>query len=39
MNIYQFFNVLSYNRDKKAEEQRQIEKYKRQQGVYPNGVY
>ena len=29
-NIYEFFNILSYRKDKKAEEKRQIEMYKRQ---------
>ena len=28
MNIYTFFNILSYRQDKKAEEKRQIELYK-----------
>lgn len=29
MNIYMFFNILSYRQDKQAEEKRQIELYKR----------
>jgi hypothetical protein len=30
MNIYQFFNIVSYHKDKKAEEKRQIDEYRRQ---------
>ena len=29
MNVYEFFNILSYRRDKKEEEKRQIEMFKR----------
>jgi hypothetical protein len=29
MNIYEFFNIIAYRTDKKNEEKRQIELYKR----------
>ena len=29
MNIYEFFNIMAYRTDKKNEEKRQIEEYKR----------